>query len=497
MFERRYISGAAFVLLLAGQAAQVKSATIVDESNSKSESYKFTNLTLKDSTEPQQKQGWTFYNCSTSSLEDILLHNKNQLEGSLEALDLDKTRDKDLMFLQPSDIFTDGLRTSIVKKTFHIQKYHSVSVSFTILLSGYKPETSENNKPTAPSSNNNNSPTTPSNSNSPTTPSNNNNNRSTTSSNNNNSPKTTSNNNNSQPTTNSNNNKANATMPTSPVDSNIKPTTPGSESNKNSPTAPSSSKKKNNNNDATEPSKPTTATSDKTVTSKTGGNKKRLRRSAANNKIDFLNSPPSFQVSARSQNGTLIDKVVRLSDLSPPNLQWNHYTVYFNNTAVWSLETLVLEFRMTRTDPDQLLILRNVTVKWQQLVGPDVPTATPATSGPTSEAPTTGSVNGSTAGPVTNTTVRTTAAPAANITDSANSTRGPTSVPNVQPYSDSISYSGEVVMICVIVILIICLAVSMTKYYFLQKNIGEYRVNRTQAQYSNPSYDSNDSYRDH
>ena len=35
MFERRYISGAAFVLLLAGQAAQVKSATIVDESNSK------------------------------------------------------------------------------------------------------------------------------------------------------------------------------------------------------------------------------------------------------------------------------------------------------------------------------------------------------------------------------------------------------------------------------------------------------------------------------
>ena len=29
-----------------------------------------------------------------------------RVEGSLEALDLDKTRDKDLMFLQPSDIFT-------------------------------------------------------------------------------------------------------------------------------------------------------------------------------------------------------------------------------------------------------------------------------------------------------------------------------------------------------------------------------------------------------
>jgi len=188
----------------------------------------------------------------------------------------------------------------------------------------------------------------------------------------------------------------------------------------------------------------------------------------------------------------------------------------FRKTSVGS-EPFTVEFGLLKASEDQHLILSDVSVSWNPIVGenitredlPDTLEAGNTTSSTLNITTTTDS----TAAALSNNTIDATTTPSINMTANATSffaniTTSPTPTKNGSASADtmakmdgSIGYNGEVLLICLVVILGIVVLVLTANYYLVKKNIGDYRVNGAReaaaAQYSNPSFNQQESYRDH
>ncbi|XP_023324746.1 exocyst complex component 5 isoform X2 [Eurytemora carolleeae] len=264
----------------------------------------------------------------------------------------------------------------------------------------------------------------------------------------------------------------------------------------------------------------------------------------------FLSTNIDFKLSVLNGSGLTMDSV-SLKDLNPTNLEWRSYEATFRKTSSFS-DPWNVEFGLFKGSDEQNLILSNVSVSWQPLIGsnisreqiPDFTTTTATTTtksttttttivnnvttnendmnGTTVKYPpdiidetnstssvlsanTTTPSNSSTTLPTTTTTSPkptttalynlTTSQSVDNFTESSgNGTQE--SIVESKDDEGSIGYAGEVVLIVFIVLLGIMVLVVVAKYYHLQKNIGDYRVNPS-AEYPNPSFNPQDSYRDH
>merc|ERR1719468_254684 len=223
----------------------------------------------------------------------------------------------------------------------------------------------------------------------------------------------------------------------------------------------------------------------------------------------FIQSNIEFQFELN--NGENPSQVVDLEVLQPQNDEWKSYEVSFRTD---SEEPTTITFSSMKRSEKQHVILRNITLSWAPLLSiniirPLMPVSTtaPQTS---SEKPSTAAVSHESSPSTNNSSVASDGASTSAISTTTTSSMlnvttvqqefGNETQPTGTPLKDdgnqgSIGYTGEVFLVIVVVVLIICFSVVSTKYYFLQKNIGAYRVSNTNtatstasSNYSNPSF---------